>query len=304
MKTDQDMWTSGRSTVNLRAMGAMKPRQIPCLAMVGLTVLLAGCAHTPSSPLPEATQPQLGKIGVVVKSAGEGNTLETPRTGWVSNLGRGAAVGAGRGAVLGYIGILCGYYMVVCVPGLALAGAIPGSIAGGLYGALKSESLSNEGERALDTALTDTAFEDVILSQTIASLRENGYEIDKLAAGTPRPAPDESSDPASPPDSVDTILEIRDLVVRLAPTEFAVNPPRRVILSAQIRMIRTADDTVLDDRRVTVEPGTIRSLAEWTADDANNFREEVSLKAHRLGITISEQIVEQFPASRVSMNTN
>ena len=61
-----------RSTIILRTMGSVKPRQIPCLAMVGLTVLLGGCAHSPSSLLPEATLPPLGKIGVVVKSAGEG----------------------------------------------------------------------------------------------------------------------------------------------------------------------------------------------------------------------------------------
>ena len=90
----------------------------------------------------------------------------------------------------------------------------------------------------------------------------------------------------------------------LAPTESVINPPRRVILSAQIRVIRTADNRVLDDRRVTAEAGTIRSLAEWTANDANDFREEVNLKVHRLGITISELILERFPAHRVSMNTN
>ena len=112
----------GRSTINLRTMGSMKPRQILCLAMVGLTVLLAGCAHSPSSSLPETTQPPLGKIGVVVKSAGEGKTLEIPRTGRWSNLGRGAASWGGAGAAAGaYSGILCGPYLILCSPGMALA---------------------------------------------------------------------------------------------------------------------------------------------------------------------------------------
>ena len=294
-----------RSTINLLTMGTMKPRQITCLAMVGLTVLLAGCAHSPSSLLPEATQPPLGKIGVVVKSAGEGKTLEIPRTGRWSNLGRGAALWGRTGAAAGaYSGIICGPYIILCAPVMALAVGIPGSIAGGLYGVLKSESLSTEGEHAFETALTDTAFEEVILRQTIAALREHDYEIDKLAVGAQRPAPDRSSEPASPPDSVDAILEIREAHVLLATTEFAVNPPRRVMLSAQIRVIRTADNTVLVDRKVTEEYGTILSLAEWTKDEANNFREDVSLKAHRLGITISELILERFPERRVSMNTN
>ena len=44
---------------------------------------------------------------------------------------------------------------------------------------------------------------------------------------------------------------------------------------------------------MTAEAGTIRSLAEWTANDANDFREEVNLKGYtRLGITISELILE------------
>ena len=202
------------------------------------------------------------------------------------------------------MGIACGEYFILCSPAMALAVGIPGSIAGGVYGALKSESLSTEDEHAFETALTDTAFEEVILRQTIDALREHGYKIDKLATGAQRPAPDPSSDPASPPDFVDAILEVREAHVLLATTEFAVNPPRRVMLSAQIRVIRTMDNTVLDDREVTAEYGTIRSLAEWTADEANDFRDEVSLKAHRLGTTISERILERFPEHRVSMNTN
>jgi hypothetical protein len=294
-----------QSTINLLTMGTMKPRQITCLAMVGLIALLAGCAHSPSSSLPEAIQPPLGKIGVVVKSAGEGKTLEIPHTGRWSNLGRGAALWGRDGAVLGAAsGMICMEYAILCAPAMALAVGIPGAIAGGVYGVLKSESLSTEGEHAFETALTNTAFEEVILGQTIAALREHGYEIDKLAAGVQRPAPEQFSDPASLPDSVDAILEIKEAHVLLATTEFVVNPPRRVMLSAQIRVIRTADNTVLGDREVTEEYGTIRSLAEWTADDANNFREEVSLKAHRLGTTISELILERFPERRVSMNTN
>jgi hypothetical protein len=156
-----------------------------------------------------------------------------------------------------------------------------------------------ETESAFKAVLTDMAFEEVILTHTIAYLRENGYNIDKLPAGAQRHEQDQSSDPAAPPDSVGAILEIRDPIVILALADSSINR-HSMILSAQIRLIRTTDDAVLDDRIVTAEYGTIRSLAEWTgaewtADDAKVFREEVSLEALRLAITISEQAIIHPP---------
>jgi hypothetical protein len=284
-----------------RMTSALHPRGKALIIGLLFLVGFQGCAHTPppSSRL-ESIQPQLGKIGVVVKSTGERKPLETPSSGRLSNLGRGAALGSGVGL---YAGTLClGGGAIVCSPVLAVAGAISGSIAGGLMS--ESGPLWKEAERAFETVLTDLALNEMILTHTIAYSRENGYDIEKLPAGAQRTEQDQSSDPSSPSDSVGAILEIRDPIVLLAPARFVINPPRRLILSAQIRLIRTADDTVLDDRIVTEEFGTTHSLAEWTADDAKIFREEVSLGAHRLAVTISEQefILQRFPERRFSIN--
>jgi len=251
-----------------------------------------GCAHTPPpSSRAESIQQQLGKIDVVVKLTGERKTLDTPRTGWVSNLGRGAALGTALG-------------LLPCYGCVLLAG--PGAIGYGIYGGWtsESESLWKEARSAFETVLTDMSLEEVLLHHTIAYSRENGYDIDKLPAGAQRIAQDQSSDPSLPSDSIGVILEIRDPIVLLAPAQFVINPPRRLILSAQIRLIRTADDTVLDDRVVTEEFGTTRSLAEWTADDAKVFREDVRLGAHRLAATISEQefILQRAPERTFSTN--
>ena len=257
-----------------------------------------GCAHTPPpSSRPESIQQQLGKIGVVVKLTGERETLETPSTGWASNLGRGAALGSAGGTVSS-VALYCG----VCMPFLAVGGAIGYGIYGGWTS--ESESLWKEVRSAFETVLTDMAFEEVLLRHTIAYSRENGYDIDKLPAGAQRPAQDQSSDPSLPSDSVGAILEIRDPIVLLAPAQFVINPSRRLILSAQIRLIRTVDDTVLEDRIVTEDFGTTRSLAEWTADDAKVFREDVRLGAHRLAVAISEQefILQRLPERTFSMN--
>jgi len=184
--------------------------------------------------------------------------------------------------------------------------AVPGAIGYGIYGGWtsESESLWKEARSAFETAITDMPLEEVLLRHTITYSRENGYDIDTLPAGAQRTAQDQSSDPSSPSDSVGAILEIRDPIVLLVPAQFVINPPRRLILSAQIRLIRTADDTVLDDRIVTEEFGTTRSLAEWTADDAKVFREDVRLGAHRLAAVICEQefILQRAPERTFSMN--
>lgn len=268
--------------------------------IIGLLFLVGfqGCTHTPPlSSRPESIQQQLGKIGVVVKLTGERMTLETPRTGRLSNLGRGAALGSAGGTVTS-VALYCG----VCMPFLAVGGAIGYGIYGGWTS--ESESLWKEARSAFETALTDMPLEEVLLRHTITYSRGNGYDIDTLPAGAQRTAQDQSSDPSSPSDSVGAILEIRDPIVLLVPAQFVINPPRRLILSAQIRLIRTADDTVLDDRIVTEEFGTTRSLAEWTADDAKIFREDVRLGAQRLAVTISEQefILQRFPGRTFSMN--
>ena len=287
-----ESWTQGSEYLRGRQMTAALHARVIVL-IIGLLILggFQGCAHTPPSPLPESIQQQLGKIGLVVKLTGERKTLETPNTGWVSNLGRGAALGS----LLG---------LAPCYGCVLLAG--PGAIGYGIYGVWtsESESLWKEAQSAFETALTDMTLNEMLLTDTITYSRENGYDIDKLPAGAQRTAQDQSSDPSSPSDSVGAILEIRDPIVLLVPAQFVINPPRRLILSAQIRLIRTADDTVLDDRIVTEEFGTTRSLAEWTADDAKVFREDVRLGAHRLAATISEQefILQRAPERTFSMN--
>ena len=288
-----ESWTQGLEYSRGRQMTSAPHARVRTL-IIGLLFLVGfqGCAHTPPpSSRPDSIQQQLGKIGGVVKLTGERKTLETPSTGRLSNLGRGAALGT----LLG---------LAPCYGCVLLAG--PGAIGYGIYGGWtsESESLWEEARSAFETVLTDMPLEEVLLRHTITYSQENGYDIDRLPAGAQRTAQDQSSDPSSPSDSVGAILEIRDPIVLLAPAQFVINPPRRLILSAQIRLIRTADDTVLDDRIVTEEFGTTRSLAEWTADDAKVFREDVRLGAHRLAATISEQefILQRFPRRTFSMN--
>ena len=94
-----------------------------------------GCAHhaIPPSPLPESIQQQLGKVGVVVRPRVEEEALSTPGAGRLSNIGRGATVGAKKGAGIGAQAYI---FAIVAAP----AGAVLGSVGGAFYGAVASES--------------------------------------------------------------------------------------------------------------------------------------------------------------------
>ena len=274
---------------------------IVCLSFI-LLIGEWGCAHkaAPPSPLSESVQQQLSHIGVVIRSTGEKKTIETPRTGRLSNLGRGA----GRGSLLGAVGILCGPGAVVCIPVLAGVGAIGGSIVGAAGS--ESESMWRDAESTFGTALADMNFDEILLDHTIAYSRENGYDTYRFPSGTQGGDQAQPSSPALPADANSVLLEIRDPIIALVPAEFVVNPPRRLVLSAQIRLIRSFDATVLDDRIVTEEFGLTRHLGEWTTDNAKPFREEASLGANRLAIAIIEQafMFHKFPERRFSINTN
>ncbi len=61
-----------------------------------------------------------------------------------------------------------------------------------------------------------------------------------------------------------------------------VDPPRRVELSARVRVIRAVDQEVMDDQIVLEKLGDSHQLEEWMANQAEHFREELPRAARRL----------------------
>jgi hypothetical protein len=258
------------------------------LLILGLSLLLLigewGCAHhtTAPSPLPQSMQQQLGKIGVVVRSTEEQKTLDTPGAGRLSNIGRGAGVGAAMGAGVGAQG---GPFAVITLP----AFAVLGSIGGAFYGAVASEPWQAP-EVAFRAIVTELNLNRTLPEHLAAFSRLHGYEIAHLSTGTPEEPQGPSRYAAARRDGIDTVLEIQELTINLNPTEYIVNPARRVILSVRAQLIRTADATVLDDRIATDELGPALRLNEWTADHAARFRQEAKQASDRL----AEQLVTEY----------
>ena len=145
-----------------------------------------------------------------------------------------------------------------------------------------SETLPNDVEAMLGQTIADAGLPNLLVTNLVADAQAAGYE---MAALRSLPFSAERKQEAEPPalqESFDTLLEIEGPVVNLLPTTFEVDAPKRVGLSARLRVIRTTDQDVLDDRIVIEELGDLHQLEEWTADQAQHFLEELPRATRRL----------------------
>jgi hypothetical protein len=142
----------------------------------------------------------------------------------------------------------------------------------------------------LERAVADAGLAQLLVRDLVADAQAQGYAMEaaKHAPFTTRESQEEES--LALQESFGTLLEIEGPVVNLLPVTFEVDPPRRVGLSARVRVIRTSDQDVLDDRIVLEELGDSHQLEEWTADQAQHFREELPRATRRL----SEKILIDY----------
>ncbi|MCA9458015.1 MAG: hypothetical protein KC587_15225, partial [Nitrospira sp.] len=255
------------------------------IRLIAVLVLLfyQACSHTTGPILSESVQKDMQHIGVVLKE-GEEESLQDSRRGWLSSMGAGAA----RGSVLGGAGVLCYYGAIICVPVLAAAGAVGGSVYG-LYQA-SSEVLPADVESTLGQAIADAGLAKLLVRDLVTDTQAQGYAMEAAKNAPFTSEKNQEKESLALQESFDTLLEIEGPVVNLLPATFEVDPPRRVGLSARVRIIRTADQDVLEDQIVLDELGDIHALKEWTSHQAQHFREELPRASRRL----SEKILIDF----------
>ena len=233
-----------------------------------------GCAHT-GPILSETNQEDARRIGVVVKG-GQAESFQDSRRGWLSSMGKGAA----RGSVLGGAGFLCYWGAIVCVPVLAAAGAVGGSVYG-LYQA-SSEIIPTEVETMLGQAINDAGLANLLVEDLVAIAQASGYAMEASKHAPLATGKNHEKELLGLPEPFDILLEVEGPVVNLLPATFAVDPPRRVGLSTRVRVIQTTNRNVLDDRVILEELGDVHPMEEWTADQAKHFREELPRATRRL----------------------
>lgn len=255
-------------------------------------LLLLGCQGWADTPAPVASRSnslsaEAGKIGAVVIVPKDPQTLEIVRRGRASNFGRGATTGVEAGTTMG---ILCGPAAIVCVPGLGVVGWI----VGGVYGIFSTESEYSAWQNSrheFESVLTDMHLEEILLQHLLTYARDHGHALVQLPTTTQRYEQGPSSALSSPSDTIETILEIRDLHVLagLDASSHRLTFNREMRLSVQIRLIRNADGAVLDDRIIAIEGYGAYNFAGWTAKKAKRFRDDVTYNVTRL----AERIIDQ-----------
>lgn len=254
--------------------------------LIGLMVL-AGCLHAPSQryPLPEATQERLGEIGVVARPLQEDDALLLPQSGRLAEVARGALHGSAMGT--GYAARFSLERMGT--PALGFIGFPIGLVGGTVHGAVAWES-SREADLALRGVVAELELDRALPNQVAAFAGSHGYDVTPVLVAPDDPRVHRSRVASARRNGVDTLIEIRDVTIALYPAQFLVHPRRRLEIAAQIRLIRTADEVVLDDRSMIDGFGPALSIDEWTADHGVRFGEEV----RRAGDRMVERIVTDY----------
>ncbi len=245
----------------------------------------------------EALTARGGTIGLVVRPTAPDALLRIPANGWLANAGRGAAEGAGIGAIPG---VLCPLYFIPsCLAGMG--GAAIGSVVGGIYAAATAEPVSSleQAESAFQAALADLKIQEAIQDRVIQN--DRGLTPNSIILLTNQEltaAEIEHSYPVLDSKGMNRVVDLSEVTVELRAADSAVNPFRKLFMTVWCRLIRTVDGAELDSRLITDEMGGTRSVAEWADQNAQVFREEVAQAAQRL----AQQVVKELFSDTHSPN--
>ena len=267
-------------------------------------LILVGCAHRPPSPLAEATQAQLGTIGIVAAPVTPELDYRTPGRGGKGGAAIGAAKGLGLGAAgaVACVGTIGG--CVDCVAGCALVLATP-------YLATRfAMDQAAKGVPADTIAAAETAIKAVLAEQKPQAMaRDTLYGVAAARTGQllvllPAPGP---ATPSEAPryrhlaaQGIDTVLEIAVRRIALRPqratggrsllgsSATGFNPHLTLVVTTQRRVVRTADGTVLYNY-AGEHTGRTAPFTDWGANDAQLLRDGLA----QLFREIAGEIVSQ-----------
>jgi hypothetical protein len=253
-------------------------------------VVQQGCAHK----LPDYSPQSIGKTALIVRTPAEKETLGILERGMHNKVGKGVAVGSS----LGELGLVCGPGFIICMPALAIVGAIGGAAFGAATFA--HQPMWNDAESVLRVALAELEIDKALARETVAYARANDYDIQVPPGGIGLEAKEAVPYEALAREGFGALLDISGTSVALVPVELTVIPPRQFIILANARLIRTDDKSVLVERIVSSDLGPPRPIEEWIADNAKAFREEVPPALQKLAEDI---VTESFMLHRFSVQT-
>ncbi|MCE5262539.1 MAG: hypothetical protein LLG97_03275 [Deltaproteobacteria bacterium] len=258
----------------------LKPKRYPALLWLCIlvSILPMGCAHVTQTP----PSKELGSIALVQGHFAPEMTLDRPAKGWLAGAGRGSANWAGKvmaapwtgGGWGGCSGQGCGLALAVILA-LTTAAATVGGVAGAVVGAVKAEPAGEVAyaESLIRTAVAELRVQDSLRDHvTREALKERRRNWAFLEGEGPALAGQKVSYRHLAERGFETVLEISVLRFGLiGPWE--VNPPLRLEMDAQVRVVRTGEDNEIYSRTFRYAGGS-KKHSEWCADDAQPLQSE------------------------------
>ena len=238
-------------------------------ATVGLLLVclgtVSGCVSGPIRPfqaaLSEGIRSHLGTVGVTGPDTIPEVRFVLPAKGWTEGLGRGMFKATEN--VLDFT-VRTGDVRVIPLAPIA-------ALIGGIYGAIVAEPASTveEANRLLLQAVSDLNLP--------KSLRERMVQVGRLETDIPFVVFSEESSAnsrAMDSPSVNTILVVQITNLTLEGDEWSVNPALRLVMKAQVQLIRKTDGNVLYGLSTEFR-GTRHGITEWAEENGEVFRSEL-----------------------------
>ncbi len=265
--------------------------------LVILLVLLAlGCAHTPPAPLSEATQAQLGTLGVVPIRTPPAVEYRTPGQGGAG----GAVIGAVKGLGVGTLGAAACFLTLGRVPEPCLL-----AVATPVVAVSYAVNQARKGVAPEEVAASEAAIRPVLaaprLPEAVGEAILRVAQEQSALSFVPVPEEEGALQPATAgsyqhlaSQGIGTVLEVtvERLALRAAPWSTRVanfNPPLTLAATLRIRVVTVAGDS--ERYTATLEhQGRVATFTEWGADEAQLLRESLAQLTEDLAAEILRQV--------------
>jgi len=278
--------------------------QVKRAAIICTVFLLLGQQGCASKPARSTLHVQLelpgSKIGIIIKKAPSGTTLNTPERGVADDIGRGAAPAT---LLLVQSALKCVTYgPIICVPEVLVHGAF--TVSGAIGGAVASPPAAkwDQAEAVFRDHLKEQNFDNLLDERLMTFSEQSGCAFQSIN--------DTETADSKPIDygslsqhDIRLVLEISEITVQLQAANLMVNPPRRFFTSVRCKIFRANDGTLIDDLVITDDKGDIHPLDDWLFNNGFAFREHISLAAKRMAETIVTELflLETLPERTVKM---
>lgn len=265
------------------------------MLMVIVIFLQSGCATTVPAPAQTRHQASVNPDKMVVV-AGAGNP-EIRLEGFVHGKVEGAAAAGGSTFVAcasglarggGCSGAFCGAVVILWLGVCGVAGTV-----GGVVGAVTTPKASKirTAEATLQSALDartiqESLREQVVVAGSAAGVRLSTLTLEGAAAAAPRdyrPLRDAG---------VEHVLEVA--LAKVGTDGSGTNSPIALVMQAQVRMVRTADNTEVFSSTYDYS-GKRLKLAEWSADQGKRLLDALQVGYEALGRQIYENVFLLYP---------